>query len=87
MCGGAKGADCTPTKWYNFMGNVSGNKYVPFQTNYITEPVDGYTSFNSTTVPCNQAVDVSSNIPMNSNGFNLIISIIILGVKREMFLL
>ncbi|XP_055296329.1 NPC intracellular cholesterol transporter 1-like [Sitodiplosis mosellana] len=59
MCGGAKDADCTSHKWYNFMGNYAINKYVPFQTNYITDPLNGYTSFNRSTVPCYKAVNES----------------------------
>lgn len=66
MCGGAKGDDCTPEKWYNFMGNVSSNKYVPFQINYITEPVNGYTPFNRSTVPCYDEVNVSTNFLIKS---------------------
>lgn len=41
------------------MGNARNNKYVPFQINYITEPMNGYTAFNKSTVPCYMAVDVS----------------------------
>lgn len=62
MCGGAKGDDCTPEKWYHFMGDLSSNKYVPFQTNYITEPMNGYIAFNKSTVPCYEAAEVSSNL-------------------------
>lgn len=61
MCGGAKDADCTPEKWYDFMGNYTSNKYVPFQTTYITEPLSGYIPFNRPTIACSSAVDVSLN--------------------------
>lgn len=69
MCGGAKGPNCTPEKWYNFMGNFTSNKYVPFQTSYITDPVEGYMPFNRSTIHCYEAVSVSWNLFMKSIPF------------------
>ncbi|XP_031623416.1 NPC intracellular cholesterol transporter 1-like [Contarinia nasturtii] len=59
MCG-AKGSECTPERWFSHMGNATGNKYVPFQINYITETIDDYIPFNKSTVPCNESVDGKS---------------------------
>jgi len=62
MCGAYSASRCNPTKWFNFMGDAT-SPYVPFQITYIQhEPKsksDEFTPLNVTTVPCNQAVNVS----------------------------
>lgn len=57
MCG-VDILQCTPKKWFDFMGDVT-SPYVPFQMNYITDPIPGLTAFNRPTVACNESVPVS----------------------------
>ncbi|XP_017854983.2 NPC intracellular cholesterol transporter 1 isoform X2 [Drosophila busckii] len=60
MCGAYPASRCSPTKWFNFMGNVD-NVYVPFQITYVqhsmNSTIDGYTPLNPKTTPCNEAVN------------------------------
>ncbi|XP_031634860.1 NPC intracellular cholesterol transporter 1 isoform X2 [Contarinia nasturtii] len=57
MCGEWGASRCSPQKWFEFMGDAEGNPYVPFQINYITEPINGYKPLNPMVVPCNEAVN------------------------------
>lgn len=52
-------SDCTPQKWFDYMGDPKANDYAPFLIKYITEPISGLTPFNRTTFACNEAVNVS----------------------------
>ncbi|KAJ2940417.1 hypothetical protein O0L34_g97 [Tuta absoluta] len=54
ICGDA---NCTPMKWFTFMGDATGNPFVPFQINYKTTPVDGRPPLNPETTPCNVGID------------------------------
>lgn len=53
--------NCDPKTMFKFVGDVKANEYVPFQIDFVTEPIDDYTLFNETTIPCYQAVNVSSS--------------------------
>lgn len=59
MCPHTYNDPCTPEKWFEYMGNATSNRYVPFQINYVTKPMVGYIPFNKPTVPCNEAPNVS----------------------------
>lgn len=58
MCGEWGASRCSPKKWFEFMGDASGNLYVPFQITYITDPVDDYIPLDPEIVPCNKAINV-----------------------------
>lgn len=56
---GTDAAECAPKILFGYLGNVTENAFVPFQMNYITEPIPGLTQFNRPTVACNETVNVS----------------------------
>lgn len=58
MCDVDSLSQCTPKKWFDFMGDAE-SEFVPFEMNYITDPISGLTPFNRTTVACNESVSVS----------------------------
>lgn len=64
MCG-MPASRCSPKNWFYFMGDAAGNRYVPFQINYLakesTKPVDGFIPLDPKVVPCNEKIDVSFN--------------------------
>ncbi|XP_055296327.1 NPC intracellular cholesterol transporter 1-like isoform X2 [Sitodiplosis mosellana] len=54
---------CDPRTLYTGIGDVAENpEYVPFQITYKTEPMDNYTLFNETTIPCYKAVNKTTKI-------------------------
>lgn len=59
MCGDWGASRCSPEKWFDFMGNATGNPFVPFQITYITTPLKGYTQLDPPITPCNKAINVS----------------------------
>lgn len=63
MCGDWGASRCSPTKWFTFMGDASGNLYVPFQITYKHYPnstkVNGFTPLDPRVVPCSEKLDVS----------------------------
>lgn len=54
-CGGNTVETCTPQKWFDFMGDASGNPFTPFQINYI--PTSGPGRFEWAAKPCNESYD------------------------------
>lgn len=64
---GTDAAECTPKILFENLGDATENPYVPFQMNYITDPIPGLTPFNRSTVACNETVTVS--IFYNKNEF------------------
>lgn len=59
MCGDWGASRCSPKRWFGFMGDAAGNQFVPFQINYNTTAVDGFTPMDPKVVPCSESVDVS----------------------------
>lgn len=63
MCGSWGAAKCSPMRWFSFMGDASGNAFVPFQINYLPQPtpdvVDDMKPLNPKVIPCSQSIDVS----------------------------
>lgn len=58
LCG-KDASECDAKQMYTNLGDVIKNeKHVPFQINYVTTPLDLYTLYNKTTVPCYKAVNV-----------------------------
>jgi Niemann-Pick C1 protein len=62
MCGSWGSSKCSPTRWYTFMGDASGNPFVPFQINYrahnSTLPIDNdLTPLDPKVVPCSESID------------------------------
>ncbi|XP_037927352.1 NPC intracellular cholesterol transporter 1 isoform X3 [Teleopsis dalmanni] len=65
MCGTYQASRCSPTKWFEYMGNTDGNPYVPFQINYIQHEnsssiIDNKRPLNSLTVPCNSSLNANT---------------------------
>lgn len=62
VCGDWGASRCSPTRWFEFMGDGE-NPYVPFQITYVqsagSQPINGYVPHNPETVPCYMALDVS----------------------------
>ncbi|XP_036321418.1 NPC intracellular cholesterol transporter 1 isoform X2 [Rhagoletis pomonella] len=61
MCGSHMAARCSPTKWFDFMGDKN-NVYVPFQITYIQHEnkstiIDGRRPLDPQTTPCNEKLD------------------------------
>ncbi|XP_033249030.1 NPC intracellular cholesterol transporter 1 isoform X1 [Drosophila miranda] len=60
MCGAYPASRCSPSKWFNYMGDVN-NIYVPFQITYIQHPTNasrnGTVPLNPHTFPCNKAIN------------------------------
>lgn len=54
-CGGRTGSECTPKLWFEYLGDIQNNPYVPFQMNYPTEAQGGYVLLEPTTLTCNLA--------------------------------
>lgn len=55
---------CSPTKWFEYMGDSSNNVYVPFQITYVQHEsnstiIDGHKPLNPKTVPCSSPLNVS----------------------------
>ncbi|KAK9885215.1 hypothetical protein WA026_010720 [Henosepilachna vigintioctopunctata] len=60
MCGSWGAAKCTPSRWFEFMGNAPPeSQYVPFQINYIStsKPIGDYVPINPPVIPCDRAVN------------------------------
>ncbi|XP_030246548.1 NPC intracellular cholesterol transporter 1-like [Drosophila navojoa] len=61
MCGAYPASRCSPTKWFNYMGDAN-NIYVPFQITYIQHSTNstknGITPINPKTTPCNESVNI-----------------------------
>ncbi|GLV34537.1 Niemann-Pick type C-1a [Carabus blaptoides fortunei] len=59
MCGDWGAPSCNATRWFTYMGDASGNPYVPFQINYLntSEPVEEFHPLDPKVIPCNQAPD------------------------------
>jgi hypothetical protein len=57
MCGSWGSDNCSPARWYDYMGDVT-NGFAPFQVNYeytMEETVGEYTVYDAETYNCNQA--------------------------------
>lgn len=62
MCGSWGAAKCTPMRWFSFMGDATGNPYVPFQINYLPQTSDvvgDMKPLHPKVIPCSQSIDVS----------------------------
>lgn len=59
MCGAWGASECSPTKWFQFLGDAQDNMYVPFQINYkfLDKKEDNFIPLNPAIVPCNQAIN------------------------------
>ena len=61
MCGFWGWELCNFRRFFEFLGDVTNNAYVPFQITYnFDETPDGIEPYNSKVIPCNEAVDVST---------------------------
>lgn len=60
MCGSLGASRCTAEKWFEYMGDASGNPYVPFQITYhaTDTPVGNYTPAELPVLPCSASVNV-----------------------------
>lgn len=62
MCGDWGASRCSAFKWFKYMGDASGNPFVPFQITYlpqpITKPTNGFTPVDPKVVPCSEALNV-----------------------------
>ncbi|XP_013179899.1 PREDICTED: Niemann-Pick C1 protein isoform X3 [Papilio xuthus] len=58
MCGRWGAVDCTPQRWFDFMGDAS-TLLVPFQINYISgdEPVDQFVPYQPPTRSCSASIN------------------------------
>ena len=61
MCGKWGSDYCNFRRFFEFLGDVVNNQFVPFQITYnFDESPDGIEPYNSKVTPCNEAVDVST---------------------------
>lgn len=63
-CGSNGASRCSPKLWYEFMGNIKVNPFIPFQMTYIYDAADewGDEPWNATTKNCSEAYDNSSMV-------------------------
>lgn len=61
MCGQYDSTQCSPERWFTYMGKAEGNDYVPFDIKYnITDsPPPGYTALDVPVTPCSQGYKAS----------------------------
>lgn len=61
-CGSNGASRCSPKLWYDFMGNIGENPFVPFQMTYIYDEAEkwGDEPWNVTVKNCSEAYDNSS---------------------------
>ncbi|XP_036144455.1 NPC intracellular cholesterol transporter 1 homolog 1b [Monomorium pharaonis] len=61
-CGPHGASRCSPKLWYDFMGNIKTNPYIPFQITYVYDAAEewGDEPWNATTKNCSEAYDDSS---------------------------
>ena len=62
MCGSWGAELCNFRRFFEFLGDVVNNAFVPFQItyNFDESPPAGIEPYNSKVTPCNEAVDVST---------------------------
>ncbi|XP_067620860.1 NPC intracellular cholesterol transporter 1 isoform X2 [Eurosta solidaginis] len=61
MCGSYMASRCSPTKWFEFMGDKN-NPYLPFQITYVQHEnkssiIDGHKPLDPKTTPCNERLN------------------------------
>lgn len=61
MCGEWASLNCNPKRWFEYMGDMNTNQYVPFQINYkLHNDNENSTNYlNPSIVPCYESASVS----------------------------
>lgn len=76
MCGSLGASRCTAEKWFEYMGDATGNPYVPFQITYrgTDTPVGNFTPADLPCLPCSASVKVITKYTIFFHSLNKIIN-------------